>query len=112
MMEGFDIGLEMSGAPAAFHTMLDVINHGGRIALLGIPPSTMSVDWNKVIFKGLFIRGIYGREMFETWYKMAALIESGLNLSPIITHHFAVSEFQHGFDAMRSGQSSKVILNW
>ncbi|NIF24111.1 L-threonine 3-dehydrogenase [Candidatus Pantoea multigeneris] len=112
MTEGFDVGLEMSGAPPAFRQMLDVMNHGGRIALLGIPPSEMAIDWNKVIFKGLFIKGIYGREMFETWYKMAALIQSGLDLSPIITHRFTIDEFQQGFDEMRSGHSGKVILNW
>lgn len=112
MKEGFDVGLEMSGAPAAFRTLLNVMNHGGRIAMLGIPPSDMSIDWNQVIFKGLFIKGIYGREMFETWYKMATLIQSGLDLTPIITHRFSIDEFQQGFDAMRSGQSGKVILNW
>ncbi|MBL1054825.1 MAG: L-threonine 3-dehydrogenase, partial [Escherichia coli] len=94
MTEGFDVGLEMSGAPPAFRTMLDTMNHGGRIAMLGIPPSDMSIDWTKVIFKGLFIKGIYGREMFETWYKMAALIQSGLDLSPIITHRFSIDDFQ------------------
>lgn len=112
MTEGFDVGLEMSGAPPAFRTMLDTMNNGGRIAMLGIPPSDMSIDWTKVIFKGLFIKGIYGREMFETWYKMAALIQSGLDLSPIITHRFGIDDFQKGFDAMRSGQSGKVILSW
>ena len=112
MTEGFDVGLEMSGAPPAFRTMLDTMNHGGRIAMLGIPPSDMSIAWTKVIFKGLFIKGIYGREMFETWYKMAALIQSGLDLSPIITHRFSIDDFQKGFDAMRSGQSGKVILSW
>lgn len=112
MKEGFDVALEMSGAPAAFNTMLDTLNHGGRIALLGIPSSQIAIDWGKVIFKGLFIKGIYGREMFETWYKMVALIESGLDLSPIITHKFSIDEFQKGFDVMRSGQSGKVILNW
>lgn len=112
MTEGFDVGLEMSGALPAFRTMLDTMNHGGRIAMLGIPPSDMSIDWTKVIFKGLFIKGIYGREMFETWYKMAALIQSGLDLSPIITHRFSIDDFQKGFDAMRSGQSGKVILSW
>lgn len=88
------------------------MNHGGRIAMLGIPPSDMSIDWNQVIFKGLFIKGIYGREMFETWYKMAALIQSGLDLTPIITHRFPIDEFQQGFDAMRSGKSGKVVLSW
>ncbi|PHM23395.1 alcohol dehydrogenase GroES-like protein [Xenorhabdus ehlersii] len=112
MTEGFDVGLEMSGAPPAFGTLLNTMNHGGRIALLGIPPSDMAIDWNQVIFKGLFIKGIYGREMFETWYKMAALIQSGLDLSPIITHQFSVDDYQKGFDVMRSGQSGKVILNW
>ncbi|MEY0289619.1 MULTISPECIES: L-threonine 3-dehydrogenase [Providencia] len=112
MKEGFDVALEVSGAPAAFQTMLDTMNHGGRIALLGIPPASMATDWSQVIFKGLFIKGIYGREMFETWYKMATLIQSGLDLSPIITHQFPIDEFQKGFDIMRSGQSGKVILNW
>ncbi|CAB5583977.1 L-threonine 3-dehydrogenase [Providencia hangzhouensis] len=112
MKEGFDVALEVSGAPAAFQTMLDTMNHGGRIALLGIPPASMATDWSQVIFKGLFIKGIYGREMFETWYKMATLIQSGLDLSPIITHQFSIDEFQKGFDIMRSGQSGKVILNW
>lgn len=112
MTEGFDVGLEMSGAPAAFRSLLSVMNNGGRIALLGIPPSEMSIDWNQVIFKGLFIKGIYGREMFETWYKMAALIQSGLDITPVITHHFSIDDFQAGFDQMRSGQSGKVILDW
>lgn len=92
--------------------MLDTMNHGGRIALLGIPSSEMAIDWGKVIFKGLFIKGIYGREMFETWYKMATLVQSGLNLTPMITHQFAIDDFQKGFDIMCSGQSGKVILNW
>jgi threonine 3-dehydrogenase len=112
MTEGFDVGLEMSGVPSAFHAMLDTINHGGKIAMLGIPSGEMSIDWSKIIFKGLIIKGIYGREMFETWYKMASLIQSGLDLSPIITHQFSVDDFQKGFDAMRSGQSGKVILSW
>ncbi|ARD39921.1 L-threonine 3-dehydrogenase [Edwardsiella ictaluri] len=112
MSEGFDVGLEMSGAPPAFHTMLDTMNHGGKIAMLGIPPGDMAIDWNQVIFKGLLIKGIYGREMFETWYKMAALIQSGLDLTPIITHQYAIDDFQKGFDVMRSGHSGKVILNW
>ncbi|QKJ89046.1 L-threonine 3-dehydrogenase [Paramixta manurensis] len=112
MTEGFDVGLEMSGAPPAFRTLLHVMNHGGRIAMLGIPPSDMSIDWNQVIFKGLFIKGIYGREMFETWYKMAALIQSGLDLTPIITHRYTIDEFQQGFDEMRSGHSGKVVLSW
>ncbi|MCL1077859.1 L-threonine 3-dehydrogenase [Parashewanella spongiae] len=112
MTEGFDIGLEMSGVPSAFNSMLNTMNHGGRIAMLGIPPENMGIDWSKVIFKGLVIKGIYGREMFETWYKMASLIQSGLDLTPIITHHFPIDDFQQGFDVMRSGQSGKVILNW
>ena len=112
MTEGFDVGMEMSGVPMAFQGMLEAMNHGGRIAMLGIPPSDMSIDWDKVIFKGLVIKGIYGREMFETWYKMASLIQSGLDISPIITHHFPIDEFQKGFDAMASGQSGKVILHW
>ena len=112
MTEGFDVGLEMSGAPPAFRSMLAAMNHGGRIALLGIPPADMAIDWQQVIFKGLFIKGVYGREMFETWYKMAALVQSGLDLTPLITHHFAIDDFQQGFDVMRSGQSGKVILDW
>ncbi|MEQ5138488.1 L-threonine 3-dehydrogenase [Providencia alcalifaciens] len=112
MKEGFDVALEVSGAPAAFQNMLDTMNHGGRIALLGIPPASMATDWSQVIFKGLFIKGIYGREMFETWYKMATLVQSGLDLSPIITHEFSIDDFQKGFDVMCSGQSGKVILNW
>ncbi len=112
MTEGFDVGLEMSGVPSAFHSMLDTMNHGGKIAILGIPSDNMAIDWSKVIFKGLTIKGIYGREMFETWYKMASLIQSGLDISPIITHHYKIDDFQQGFDAMRSGQSGKVILSW
>jgi threonine 3-dehydrogenase len=112
MTEGFDVGLEMSGVPSAFSSMLELMNHGGKIAMLGIPPSDMGIDWSQVIFKGLVIKGIYGREMFETWYKMASLIQSGLDLSPVITHYYSVDEFQQGFDAMRSGQSGKVILDW
>lgn len=112
MQEGFDVGLEMSGAPSAFRSLLEVMNHGGRIAMLGIPPADMAIDWHQVIFKGLIIKGVYGREMFETWYKMAALIQSGLDLTPIITHRFPIDQFQQGFDAMRSGQSGKVVLSW
>jgi threonine 3-dehydrogenase len=112
MTEGFDVGLEMSGVPSAFNSMLTNMNHGGKISLLGIPPSDMTVDWTQVIFKGLVIKGIYGREMFETWYKMASLIQSGLDLTPIITHHYKIDDFQAGFDMMRSGMSGKVILNW
>ena len=112
MSEGFDVGLEMSGVPVAFRDMLKKMNHGGKVAMLGIPPQDVSVDWNQVIFKGLVIKGIYGREMFETWYKMASLLQSGLDLSPIITHTFSVDDFQKGFDTMGSGQSGKVILDW
>lgn len=112
MTEGFDVGLEMSGVPVAFNSMLNNMNHGGKIAMLGIPPSDMAVDWNQVIFKGLVIKGIYGREMFETWYKMASLIQSGLDISPIITHRFGIDDFQQGFETMGSGESGKVILNW
>jgi threonine 3-dehydrogenase len=112
MTEGFDIGLEMSGVPSAFRNMLDVMNHGGKIAMLGIPPSDMGVDWNQVIFKGLVIKGIYGREMYETWYKMISMLQSGLDITPILTHEFNVDDFQKGFDIMGSGQSGKVILDW
>lgn len=112
MSEGFDVGLEMSGAEPAFRSMLKAMNHGGKIAMLGIPAGEMAIDWTEVIFKGLIIKGIYGREMFETWYKMASVIQSGLNLTPIITHRFPVEEFQKGFDAMRSGEAGKVILEW
>lgn len=112
MTEGFDVGMEMSGVPMAFRDMLNNMNHGGKISLLGIPPSDMAIDWNQVIFKGLVIKGIYGREMFETWYKMASLIQSGLNLEPMITHQFQIDDFQLGFEVMASGQSGKVLLNW
>ncbi|MDM7859266.1 L-threonine 3-dehydrogenase [Alteromonas sp. ASW11-36] len=112
MTEGFDVGLEMSGVPSAFDSMLENMNNGGKIAMLGIPPNSVAIDWNQVIFKGLTIKGIYGREMFETWYKMASLLQSGLDLKPIITHQFAIDDFQQGFDTMASGQSGKVILNW
>lgn len=112
MTEGFDVGLEMSGVPAALRDMLDKMNNGGKIAMLGIPPSDVAIDWTQVIFKGLMIKGIYGREMFETWYKMASLIQGGLDLTPMITHQFAIDDFQKGFDVMESGQSGKVILNW
>ncbi|MBK8159774.1 MAG: L-threonine 3-dehydrogenase [Rhodospirillaceae bacterium] len=112
MVEGFDVGMEMSGVPSAFAGLLDVMNHGGKVALLGIPPSQTVIDWNNVIFKGLEIKGIYGREMFETWYKMIAMLQSGLNLNPILTHQFPLSAYAEGFQTMLSGQSGKVILNW
>jgi threonine 3-dehydrogenase len=112
MTEGFDVGLEMSGNPSAFRDMLRTMHHGGKVALLGIPPHETAIDWNQVIFKGLVIKGIYGREMFETWYKMASMLQSGLDVSPVITHHYRVGEFQQGFDVMNSGRSGKVILDW
>ena len=112
MKEGFDVGLEMSGNPAALNTMIDNMAHGGRIALLGIMPGAAPVDWNKVVFNMLTIRGIYGREMYETWYKMTSLIQRGLDISPVITHRFHYTDFQQAFDLMRSGRSGKIILNW
>jgi threonine 3-dehydrogenase len=112
MTEGFDVGLEMSGNPDAFRDMLRTMHHGGKVALLGIPPGDTAIDWNQVIFKGLVIKGIYGREMFETWYKMASMLQSGLDITPVITHHFAIDDFQNGFDVMNSGKSGKVILDW
>ena len=112
MKEGFDIGLEMSGHPGAFNDMLHHMYHGGKVALLGILPNDTPTDWDQVIFKGLHLKGIYGREMFETWYKMSSMLQSGLNMNPIITHHFDVDEFQPAFELMESGQSGKVILNW
>ena len=112
MTEGFDIGLEMSGNAHAFRTMIDAMVNGGRIALLGIFGEDAAIDWGKVIFKGLFLKGIYGREMFETWYKMTAMIQSGLDISPVITHRFPIEEFQKGFEAMNSGKSGKVVLDW
>ncbi len=112
MTEGFDVGLEMSGVPAAFASMLDTVNHGGKIAMLGIMPNGAAVNWDNVIFKGLEIKGIYGRRMFETWYKMGSMLQAGLDLSPILTHRFPIAEFQKGFDVMRSGHSGKVILEW
>ncbi len=112
MVEGFDVGLEMSGVPSAFVSLLEAMNHGGKVALLGIPPAATAIDWNQVIFKGLEIKGIYGREMFETWYKMAAMLQSGLDLAPIVTHHYPAADFASGFATMISGQSGKVILDW
>jgi len=112
MTEGFDIGLEMSGNDQAFQDMLDNMCHGGKIAMLGIPGNPAPMDWNKVIFNMLTIKGIYGREMYETWYKMSVMIQSGLNIEPIITHRFHYTEFEKGFEAMESGLSGKVILSW
>ncbi len=112
MEEGFDVGCEMSGNPDALRELIRTMNHGGSVALLGIPPGDTAIDWNQVIFKGLVLKGIYGREMFETWYKMASMLQSGLDLKPVITHRLPIAEFQRGFDIMGSGQSGKVILDW
>ena len=112
MEEGFDVGMEMSGNPQAFRDMVRTMHHGGKIAMLGIPPGDMAINWNEVIFKGLVIKGIYGREMFETWYKMSSMLQSGLNMDPVITHHFDIDEFQPAFELMESGQTGKVILHW
>jgi threonine 3-dehydrogenase len=112
MHEGFDVGLEMSGNARAFHDMLANMCHGGKIAMLGIPSEEMAIDWNLVVFNMLTIKGIYGREMYETWYKMTVMLQSGLDISPVITHRFAYTDFEKGFAAMRSGESGKVILNW
>ncbi|HEY6170558.1 MAG TPA: L-threonine 3-dehydrogenase [Verrucomicrobiae bacterium] len=112
MVEGFDVGLEMSGNPAAFRDMLDNLCHGGKVAMLGIPSEPVAIDWNKVIFNMLTIKGIYGREMYETWYQMSVMLQSGLDIKPVITHRFHYTEFEQGFAAMLSGQSGKVILDW
>ena len=112
MKEGFDVGLEMSGNPAAFRGMLDNMAHGGKIAMLGIPTEQIAIDWNTVVFNMLTIKGIYGREMYETWYKMTVMLESGLDIKPIITHRFHYTEFERGFEVMKTGQSGKVVLNW
>ncbi len=111
MREGFDVGLEMSGNPAAFNEMLKQVTHGGHIALLGILPKT-AIDWDDVIFKGLILKGIYGREMFETWYKMISMLQSGLDVGPLVTHHFPADDFQKGFDILQSGEAGTVILEW
>jgi threonine 3-dehydrogenase len=112
MTEGFDVGLEMSGSPAAFRDMIANMSHGARIAMLGIPSGEMSIDWHTVIFNMLTIKGIYGREMYETWYKMTVMLQSGLDITPVITDRFPYTEFEKGFDAMLSGNSGKVVLNW
>jgi len=112
MTEGFDVGLEMSGNPQAFREMLRTLHHGGSIAMLGIPAEDVAIDWNQVIFKGLTIKGIYGRQMFETWYKMAALLQSGLNVRPVITHHVSYTDFAKAFDIMGGGQSGKIVMDW
>lgn len=112
MKEGFDVGLEMSGNPQALHDMLANMAHGGKIALLGLLPPDRSMDWGTVIFNSLTIKGIYGRKIYETWYKMTTMIQSGLNIRPVITHHFPAAEFEQGFEVMRTGQSGKVVLDW
>jgi threonine 3-dehydrogenase len=112
MQEGFDVGLEMSGNAAALRDMLRTMHHGGSIAMLGIPPNEVAIDWNEVILKGLTIKGIYGRQMFETWYKMAALLQSGLNIRPVITHRLPYTQYQQAFEIMGKGQSGKVVMNW
>ncbi len=112
MVEGFDVGLEMSGNASAFRSMLNSMNNGGRIGLLGIFPKGVEIDWSLVTFKGLLIKGIYGREMFETWYKMTSMLQSGLDISKVITHHFHVDDFERGFEVMEKGNSGKVILEW
>jgi threonine 3-dehydrogenase len=112
MTEGFDVGLEMSGVPSALHDMITTMNNGGNIALLGIPPRQAPIDWNDIVFKGLTLQGIYGRRMFETWYKMLAMLETGLDVSRVVTHHFDADDFERAFEVVRSGNSGKVILNW
>jgi threonine 3-dehydrogenase len=112
MEEGFDVGMEMSGNASAFNEMLRTMHHGGKVALLGILPGDTVIDWTKVIFKGLMLKGIYGREMFETWYKMSSMLQSGLNIEPVITHRFPLADYQQAFELMESGQSGKIILDW
>ncbi len=112
MKEGFDIGLEMSGSPEAFREMLANLCHGGKIALLGIPTRELAIDWNTVIFNMITLKGIYGREMYETWYKMTVMLQSGLDITPVITHRYNFRDFEQGFAAMKSGESGKVILTW
>ncbi|ADV61738.1 L-threonine 3-dehydrogenase [Isosphaera pallida ATCC 43644] len=112
MQEGFDVGLEMSGNPQAFRDLLANMCHGGKVALLGIPATEIAIDWNLVVFNMLTIKGIYGREMYETWYKMTVMLQSGLNIKPVITHHFPADEYERGFQTMLSGQSGKIILHW
>ncbi|MCF7889383.1 MAG: L-threonine 3-dehydrogenase, partial [Victivallales bacterium] len=112
MKEGFDVGLEMSGNNSAFNTMLDNMFHGGKIALLGILPENTEVDWDKIVFNGITVKGIYGRKIYETWYKMTSIIQSGVDFMPVITHRYSYEDFVKGFEVMRSGKSGKVILNW
>jgi threonine 3-dehydrogenase len=112
MQEGYDVGLEMSGNPEALRSMLEVMNHGGRVALLGIPDREISIDFDKIIFRGLVLKGIYGREMFETWYRMGVMLQSGLDITPVITHRFPAARFAEAFEVVRSGQCGKVVLDW
>jgi len=112
MEEGFDVGMEMSGVPSAFREMLRTMHHGGAIAMLGIMPKDTGIAWDEIIFKGLMVKGVYGREMFETWYKMSSMLQSGLNIRSVITHRLPVSEYRLGFETMASGQSGKIILDW
>lgn len=112
MREGFDVGLEMSGNAAAFNAMIQYMNHAGKIALLGFLPENTGIDWSQVIMKGLVIKGIYGREMYDTWYKMITMLQSGLNIAPVITHEFAIDDYEQAFTTMGSGQSGKIVLNW
>ncbi len=112
IVQGFDVGMEMSGAPAGFDQMVEAMVMGGRIAMLGIPPGRSPVDWSRIVFKALTIKGVYGREIFETWYKMIAMLENGLDIRRVITHRFPVADFAEGFAAMRSGASGKVVLDW
>jgi threonine 3-dehydrogenase len=112
MTEGFDVGLEMSGSAVAFRDMIDTMNNGGKIAILGIAPTGFEIDWNKVIFKMLTLKGIYGREMFETWYKMIALVQGPLDVTGLITHRIGIDDYQAGFEAMKSGNSGKVVMDW
>lgn len=112
MKEGFDVGLEMSGNATAFNDMIKHMNHAGKIALLGFLPHNTGIDWSEIIMKGLIVKGIYGREMYDTWYKMITMLQSGLNIAPVITHEFGIDQYQEAFQVMRSGQSGKVILNW
>jgi threonine 3-dehydrogenase len=112
MQEGFDVGLEMSGSDCAFREMLLNMSHGGKIALLGIPAREFAIDWTTVIFNGLTIKGIYGREMYETWYKMTVMLESGLDIRPVITHRFSYQEYEKAFEVMRTGNCGKVVLEW
>jgi threonine 3-dehydrogenase len=112
MTEGFDVGFEMSGNAQALRDLIDAMHHGGNVALLGIPPSEVAIDWNQVIFKGLTLKGIYGREMFETWYKMASMLQSGLNIDAVITHHVPYTDYTQAFEILRSGNAGKIILEW